>query len=256
MIQNICDILDEQVKRCPNNEFLADDYICITFKQFHRLIQKFGRYMLENGVTKGATVGIFTDHSILQIICLFSISLINSPFVVLNDRIKGVQIAKQIKKGNIQYVLTTSKNLKNCRNFSKTLDSRILELPSVKVTLNSLKSTEEGADCDFVCDSILSDVSNIIFTSGSTGHSKGVLVPQRTLVEGASTVANYLELDKNDILLSFLPYHFDYGLNQILIALYVGCKVIVHRYKTPNEFFKIIKDYRVTCFATVPSLWP
>jgi acyl-CoA synthetase (AMP-forming)/AMP-acid ligase II len=99
------------------------------------------------------------------------------------------------------------------------------------------------------------DLAMIIYTSGSTGMPKGIMLSHEGLVAGAQTVADYLDLSERDVLISLLPFTFDYGLNQLLTSLLVGGTLVVQRSMLPADICRTLARERVTGMAGVPLLW-
>ena len=62
------------------------------------------------------------------------------------------------------------------------------------------------------------DLAALLYTSGSTGQPKGVMLSHANLWLGAVSVAHYLGLAPDDVVLAVLPLSFDYGQNQLLSA--------------------------------------
>ena len=80
-------------------------------------------------------------------------------------------------------------------------------------------------------------------------------MPGKTLLDGARIVSGYLKLNEKDVLLSLLPFGFDYGLNQLLSATYVNAKLVLQRFTFPQEVMQTIAQEKITGFAAVPSMW-
>ncbi len=95
----------------------------------------------------------------------------------------------------------------------------------------------------------------ILYTSGSTGKPKGVMLSHANLWLGAVSVAHYLELASDDVVLAVLPLSFDYGQNQLLSAWYVGASVVPLDYLTPRDVIKSCARHQITTLAAVPPLW-
>ena len=95
----------------------------------------------------------------------------------------------------------------------------------------------------------------ILYTSGSTGRPKGVMLSHTNLWLGAVSVAHYLGLERDDVVLGVLPLSFDYGQNQLLSAWYAGASVVPLDYLTPRDVTKACARYGVTTLAAVPPLW-
>jgi len=95
----------------------------------------------------------------------------------------------------------------------------------------------------------------ILYTSGSTGRPKGVMLSHANLWLGAVSVANYLGLEADDVVLGVLPLSFDYGQNQLLSAWRAGASVAPLDYLTARDVANSCARHGVTTLAAVPPLW-
>lgn len=99
------------------------------------------------------------------------------------------------------------------------------------------------------------DLAAILYTSGSTGKPKGVMLSHANLWLGAVSVASYLGLVADDVVLAVLPLSFDYGQNQLLSAWRAGASVVPLDYLTARDVIKACARHGVTTLAAVPPLW-
>ena len=95
----------------------------------------------------------------------------------------------------------------------------------------------------------------ILYTSGSTGRPKGVMLSHANLWLGAVSVAHYLGLERDDVVLAVLPLSFDYGQNQLLSAWYAGASAAPLDYLTARDVTKACARHGITTLAAVPPLW-
>lgn len=95
----------------------------------------------------------------------------------------------------------------------------------------------------------------ILYTSGSTGQPKGVMLSHANLWLGAVSVANYLNLAEDDVVLAVLPLSFDYGQNQLLSAWRAGACAVPLDYLMARDVIKACQRHGVTTLAAVPPLW-
>ena len=99
------------------------------------------------------------------------------------------------------------------------------------------------------------ELAAILYTSGSTGKPKGVMLSHANMWLGAVSVANYLDLAADDVVLAVLPLSFDYGQNQLLSTWYAGACAVPLDYLFPRDVAKACAKYGVTTLAAVPPLW-
>ena len=62
------------------------------------------------------------------------------------------------------------------------------------------------------------DLAALIYTSGSTGEPKGVTLTHQNMTFAAASLAEYLEMQQDEVVLLCLPLSFDYGLYQLLMT--------------------------------------
>lgn len=172
----------------------------------------------------------------------------------------AVPIHGKLKDQQVQHILA------DCEPFAVVTDAqRLLGLADPRATLAG-RRVFARADCGVAAESppvgdgplaqpAPDDVAVMLYTSGSTGLAKGILQTHRNLALGAAIVAGYLQLRGDDHVLAVLPFSFDYGLNQLLAALHVGCRVTAADHLGVGELAALLRRHRPTGLAGVPSLW-
>ncbi len=103
--------------------------------------------------------------------------------------------------------------------------------------------------------SIDMDLAALVYTSGSTGRPKGVMLTHANMVAAATSIAQYLGITADEVILNVLPLSFDYGMYQVLMAFKVGARVVLERsFAYPAAVLGRIAQERVTGFPIVPTL--
>lgn len=100
------------------------------------------------------------------------------------------------------------------------------------------------------------DLAVIMYTSGTTGKPKGAMLSHGNLLANSQSVIEGLRLAKEDIMLTVLPLFHSFGAMVGMISpLRVGGKVVLLSRFTPDTVIKAIKDFGVTIFPAVPSMF-
>jgi acyl-CoA synthetase (AMP-forming)/AMP-acid ligase II len=100
-----------------------------------------------------------------------------------------------------------------------------------------------------------SDLALLIFTSGSSGTPKGVMLSHLNVMSALRSLSAYLELRADDRILTIPPLFFDYGLYQLLLALFDGCGLMLSgRHPNIAELRKQIVRHEPSVLPVVPAL--
>ena len=97
-------------------------------------------------------------------------------------------------------------------------------------------------------------MSIMLFTSGTTSKSKIVALSHKNICTNLMDIAEVLDVNSNDIFLSFLPLHHVFECTVgFLFSLYVGAKTVFCdgiRHIPEN-----LKEYKVSVMACVPAIY-
>jgi acyl-CoA synthetase (AMP-forming)/AMP-acid ligase II len=254
---NLAEMLRRTALAVPDKVAVTHKELSLTWSEVYARAAWLAGRVREAGVRRGEVVAIHAEHSIAQVVAIFGVAMAEAAFTVVSAMLKEDQIKHQVADAGVRVVVGTRRFLKPLAAF---WDER--RVCPIEVTLDGLPEGETAAHVPPADASrplsacIPADVGCIIYTSGSTGKAKGVVVPHRTLLDGARIVSGYLKITAADTLLSLLPYNFDYGFNQLATVVYTGARIVIHNYAFPQDLVDTLVREKVTGMAAVPSLWP
>lgn len=248
-------LLEASAAKYPEKIAVIHKKKSVTYAELYEDSLKMKGLLIALGIKRGDRVGILLEKSIEQLVSMFGISMAGGIFVFLNPILKKGQIEYIINDCDIKLLITTEKNHK--RN--------ALEIPDQFVFVNEECGESSHYIWNQIKETLVSDRTHVeqisddtaclIYTSGSTGLPKGVVVPHRTVVDGAKIVSDYLEIIKEDRLISILPFNFDYGLNQATSAILCGATLVMHQFFLPNDLLKVLRKEKITGFAGMIPIW-
>ncbi|HSQ95249.1 MAG TPA: acyl-CoA ligase (AMP-forming), exosortase A system-associated [Croceibacterium sp.] len=204
---------------------------------------------LANMVTEpGARVASWAAKGELTCLLPLAAARAGLVYVPINPLLKRAQVAHILADSGAKLLVGTQARLE-----SLAPD----DVPAVCAVLDETTAIEEARNCDPLPPSNADPAAlvAILYTSGSTGRPKGVMLSHGNLWLGAVSVAHYLGLERDDVVLAVLPLSFDYGQNQLLSAWYAGANVVSLDYLTARDVTKACARHRVTTLAAVPPLW-
>ncbi|MFD2442710.1 AMP-binding protein [Bacillus sp. CGMCC 1.16607] len=97
------------------------------------------------------------------------------------------------------------------------------------------------------------DLAVLLSTSGTTGSIKFVRLSYSNILANAKSIAEYLQITKDDRGLANLPFHYSYGLSIINSHLFAGATILLtNEGVLTKSFWEFMEKEKATSFAGVP----
>ncbi len=258
------ELIYQSASRSPGSVALIDQKRRLSYSALAQAVRSLAGGLHSLGLGRGERVAVYLEKRLETVIALFGASAAEGTFVPVNPLLKADQVAYILNDCNVRILVTSaerlnllSQTLPQCRDLHTVIT--VDEMPGIPLIsgLNiigwqQLQNSPETAHLPCCIDS---DMAAILYTSGSTGKPKGVVLSHRNLVTGAKSVSQYLRNRPEDRILAVLPLSFDYGLNQLNTAFYVGATAILMNYLLPRDILTLIKREQISGLAAVPPLW-
>ncbi len=93
----------------------------------------------------------------------------------------------------------------------------------------------------------------LLTTSGSTGSSKFVRISYQNVKANTKSIVNFLNINKNDKLITTLPPDYTYGFSLLNTHLFKESTIIINDYSVlQREFWELLNKTKATTFGGVP----
>jgi acyl-CoA synthetase (AMP-forming)/AMP-acid ligase II len=228
----------------------------VTGAELQRRVERAAAGLHRSGFRPGDRLAVLLHRSIDEAVVMLAAAAAGGLAVPIHGKLKDDQVAHVLDDAAPFAIVTSRTRLVALRDPSRVLGGHRLwcvgpgPLPLASAPFEDLDGPAAGLPTPAGAQAAV-----LLYTSGSTGLAKGIVQDHHNLALGAALVADYLALDAADHLLALLPLSFDYGLNQLLSALHVGCRITAADHLGVGELAQLLRRWRPTGLAGVPSLW-
>jgi acyl-CoA synthetase (AMP-forming)/AMP-acid ligase II len=244
MVYTLRDLLLQSGTAFHSRTALVDGERRINYGHLLERVRQRAAWLEAYGIHKGDRVAVYLPRSIDAVVTLFAVWFVGGVAVFVNDLLKTRQVNHILQHSGASLLVTSDRLL-------GSLNPPGLPDQNIRTLEQGIDSGNESATPAFIGD----DLAMIIYTSGSTGLPKGIMLSHQNLLSGAMIISDYLHLTADDILISLLPFSFDYGLNQLLSSVFVGASLVIHQSMFPADICYCLVREQVTGMASVPVLW-
>ena len=282
IVTTLADLVAHSASRHPARPALRAAGHTLSYGALHSAIGNFSQALLgELHPGRGARVAVMAEKRLDAVVAMLGAAAAGAVFVPVNPGLKPVQVAYLIDDAAAHVLVITVQRwrlaeavLHKCASLAHVvLLGETGPADALSTTdgprlwawtdqgLQALGPNAQDADgpvpeaANPVQPVIDADLAALLYTSGSTGQPKGVMVSHRNLVEGARSVAAYLPLVADDVVLAVLPLSFDYGLNQLSQCFLVGACAVLHQHLLARDVIEALQREGATALAGVPPLW-
>lgn len=270
-ITDLKDMLNKSGKEFGNKvaykiKIENNKYKIITHKEVREMVDSLGTALIDIGL-KGKRIAVIGENryewelAYLAIVCGVGI------VVPLDKSLPENELKEVIERSQIEAIFYSSKyeeilekikyegigKLKHL--ISMDLEKHTDGIYSEKELIEKGKKLLNSGNREYIDAKINSEEMNImLFTSGTTSQSKIVALSHKNIVSNLMDIASILDINSDDIFLSFLPLHHVFECTVgFLFALYKGattvfCDGIRH---IPEN----MKEYKVSVMASVPGIY-
>jgi fatty-acyl-CoA synthase len=246
----------------PNRQALFDNIEkkLYTYKDLNLRANKLARLLLNEGISKGDRVAMFSSNKIECVDLFLATGKIGAILVPFNIRLSIQEIEYLINKTKPSIFFYESRLVETV--------SKLKEKPVIKKCIimgnnselddsNTIYLTKKLSDSD-VDHPILDfdDPHLILFTGGTTGLPKGAILSHRLIFWNSVNTILSWSLKPDDIQPLLFPLFHTGGWNVLLVPFYhLGAKTILMGDFSPEETIRIIEEEKCSIVIGVPTMF-
>ena len=238
----------------------------ITHKEVREMVDALGTALIDMGL-RNKRIAVIGENRMEWEIAYLSIVCGTGVVVPLDKSLPENELKSLIERSEVEAIFYSKKYeeiLENAKYegvgklkhlISMDLEEHRKGIYSEKELIEKGKKLIKQGNLEFINTKIDNEkMSIMLFTSGTTSASKIVALSHKNLCSNLMDIASILDIDSNDIFLSFLPLHHVFECTVgFLFALYKGAKTVFCdgiRHIPEN-----MKEYQVTVMASVPAIY-
>ena len=261
------DYLGESARRLPDKVALVCGEQRLAYGEIDARANALAAALASRGVSRGDRVVVYADNTVEAVVSFWAVLKANAVVSIVNSQTKTDKLAHLINDchataliSDLRHRAVLADGARRCPTLKAVVVSgltRHSELAGVPGLMSWNDALESGAPeaCPPRID-IDMDLASIIYTSGSTGEPKGIMLTHRNMIAAATSITAYLENTEDDIILCALPFSFDYGLYQMIMAFRMGATLVLERSFTYlGRVLETVVAEKVTGFPGVPTMF-
>jgi amino acid adenylation domain-containing protein len=242
-------LFEQQARRAPKALAVSFEQCSLTYAELNSRANQVSWYLTGKGVGPDQLVGICVEPSLEMVIGILGILKAGGAYVPLDPNYPAQRLAYMLKDAAPR-VLLTQERLRSSLSY---LGAEVIALDGDWANIAvqpevELLPTEAGTSGRHL--------AYVIYTSGSTGEPKGVMVEHRNVTRLFASTAKWFDFNERDIWTLFHSFAFDFSVWELWGALLYGGRVVVVPFLTarsPQEFYRLLCDQRVTVLNQTPS---
>jgi amino acid adenylation domain-containing protein len=248
--------------RVPERTAIVAGERRLTYRELDEASTRVARGLIALGVERGDRVAIQLDNGVETVIAIYGVLKAGAAILMVNPSTKAQKLSYILGNSRASALIVGGAARETMTGLVVPADVRATVIVGPDADQSSERATVPWAAIadtpssePLVERGIDLDLAALLYTSGSTGDPKGVMLTHRNITSATVSIASYLKLTQDDVILNVLPLSFGYGLTQLFpIVMVGGCLVIEKGILYPHVTLTKMASHRATGFAVVPTI--
>ncbi|WP_275381987.1 non-ribosomal peptide synthetase [Xenorhabdus bovienii] len=246
---------EAQVAATPDNVALVFEGATLTYRQVNERANQLAavireRYQQQRNVPMPADtpIALYLDRSLEMIISILAVLKAGGAYVPMSPEYPPERTQFILTDTSAPCVVTQQRHLTALGEYTPVLSLIAADDPSVTA----------GRPMDNpVPVNGATDLAYIIYTSGTTGQPKGVMLTHQSVMNRLCWMQSQYALNAADNVLQKTPYTFDVSVWELLVANWVGARIVIappEAHRQPETLHKLMQETGVTVVHFIPSM--
>jgi len=253
------EVLAASAERLPDKVCFYYDDEPVTFAEQRRRVTSVANQLIQLGVAPGDSVALFCGTGPEWVDTWLAAAEVGAISVPVNTAFRGDFLAHQLRDSRTRLILVDAE-------LADRVAAVAGDLPDLATVV--VRGEAEVAGVTTVTASVLyeGDTNEVkggeplawnapaclLYTSGTTGPSKGVVITQQYLLNGARTLIDRFGYLESDVLYGALPLFHNSGLLGLVLPTIInGSTSVLDKAFHPAKCWDRIRKYNATVFAAV-----
>jgi acyl-CoA synthetase (AMP-forming)/AMP-acid ligase II len=242
----------------PGRRAVADGGRRIDYAHLWAQVCAFAGFLEDAGIRRGDRVAVLLPNRIEAIVATYACWLADAVVVPLNAQARARDIVPWLRHSEARCIVYEAAH-RDAQQAISELDTPILQVAvgssedrngAATDWTRALASASPAADPQ----SADGDLAMILYTSGTTGSPKGVMLSHANLAANVDSIIAYLQLGRDDSIVSVLPFYYSYGASVLHTHLSAGAFLVLEQNLVfPHLMVETMARERVSGFSGVPS---
>ncbi|MEO8443557.1 MAG: amino acid adenylation domain-containing protein [Gammaproteobacteria bacterium] len=256
--QSLDQLFAAQIRRTPAAVAVSDARESLSYAALDARVGTIAARLRAAGMTGAKPVAIFLERSVDMLAAVLGVLRAGGHYLPLDPTHPVTRLAFVLEDSGAELLIATEQLAGRLPDFS----GRVLHVPDTGAATGGLAGARRDVGVAVKAAPAGDAPAYVIYTSGSTGQPKGVLVPQRAVVNFLTSMA--LKSDRSpgmaatDRVLAVTTLAFDIAVLDLLLPLIVGARTVIAAeddVRDPDRLIALLDAADITVLQATPALW-
>jgi amino acid adenylation domain-containing protein len=241
-------LFEKQAAERPQSIAIKFEDQTLTYQELNERANKLAHYLQALGIGPDQFVGLCVERSPEMMVGLLGILKAGGAYLPMDPEYPAERLAFMLEDTQASILLTQERLL----DILPQHEAQVIRLDS------DWSEIAKHSDANPVSQTTPENLAYVIHTSGSTGQPKGVLIPQRNVVNFLEAMRRRPGLSDTDKLLAVTTLSFDIAVLELFLPLVTGAQLVIASRPMAADgrlLAQTISAAEITIMQATPASW-